>query len=313
MNAFAITLLVAATVFTITLTILYKVFEDKRLISKRIDRIKTTIISEVEKKKKRKKRQDGSVSTKIKILKRLENELSMSGILIRPSEFLIIWIGLTLIPAILLLALTSSFVVALAALLIGVFIPPFYVHTKEVKRVELFEKQLVDALAIICSCLKSGLTFQQALVSISTEMPEPISEEFGRIVRELKLGNTLEKSLTNLSEKLNSKNFMMIVSAILIQRETGGNLSEILTNLAGTIKERFAIKSEIKVLTTTGRTSGIIVGLMPIFIMLIFMLINPSYVLIFFETSLGIALLVIAVILEVIGFLFIRKIVNIKF
>lgn len=106
---------------------------------------------------------------------------------------------------------------------------------------------------------------------------------------------------------------MMIVSAILIQRQTGGNLSEILTNISGTIKERFKIKNEIKVLTATARTSGLVVGLMPVAIILVFMLFNPDYVTIFFESNLGIAMVIVAMVLELIGYLLIRKIVNIKF
>jgi len=313
MNAFSITILIAAGVFIIALTVLLMVFKDKHHIQKRIDNITTDSSGDKLKQKKQKNKQTGNADNKIKIFKRLVNDLSMSGISIRPSEFLMIWLISALIPATILLLISQNIVIALGAVIIGAFLPPFYVHTKHVKRVELFEEQLVDALGIICSSLKAGLTFQQALVSIANEMPNPIANEFSRVARELKLGIPLEKSLTNLSEKIQSKNFMMIVSAILIQRQTGGNLSEILNNIAGTIKERFKIKSEIKVLTTTGRTSGIIVGMMPIFILLIFMLLNPSYVLIFFKSNLGITMLVAGVVMEIIGYLFIRKIVNIKF
>jgi tight adherence protein B len=105
---------------------------------------------------------------------------------------------------------------------------------------------------------------------------------------------------------------MLIVSAILIQRQTGGNLSDILANIADTIKERFALKRELKVLTTTGRTSGMVVGFMPIGILLLFMLINPDYVMVFFKTQVGVVMLIAAAALETIGFLIIRKIVNIK-
>jgi tight adherence protein B len=252
-------------------------------------------------------------SSKIKFFKRLENDLAMSGILIRPSEFLLIWITMALLPSSSIFIFSGNIIFALLFLFIGVFIPPFYVNHKRVKRVELFEQQLVDAIGIMSSCLKAGLTFQQALVSIATEMPDPISEEFSRVVKELKLGSTIETSLTRLSDKINSQNFMMIVSAILIQRQTGGNLSEILTNISGTIKERFKLKNEIKVLTATARTSGIVVGLMPVFIIIFFLLFNPSYVTMFFDSNLGISMVIAAIVMELIGFLIIRKIVNIKF
>ncbi|WP_050740371.1 type II secretion system F family protein [Acetobacterium bakii] len=313
MNALLITILFAAGVFVIALAVLLMVTKDKRQVLKRMNAMAAVSPSERLKLKKRKDKQSGKTDTRVKVLKGLANDLTMSGVLIRPSEFLIIWIIAALVPACLLLLLGQNIVAAIGATIIGIVLPPFYVHTKHVKRVELFEEQLVDALGIICSSLKAGLTFQQALVSIANEMPNPISEEFSRVARELKLGIPLEKSLTNLSEKINSKNFMMIVSAILIQRQTGGNLSEILYNIAETIKERFKLKSEIKVLTTTARTSGIIVGLLPVFVLLIFMLLNPEYVLIFFKSNLGITMLVMGVAMEIIGYLFIRKIVNIKF
>ena len=237
----------------------------------------------------------------------------MSGILIRPSEFLLFWFILAFAPSILVFMLSNNIIFAIILLLFGLLIPPLYVNNKRVKRVELFEQQLIDAISIMSSCLKAGLTFQQALISISTEMPNPISEEFGRVVKELKLGSSIETSLTRLSEKIGSQNFMMIVSAILIQRQTGGNLSEILTNISGTIKERFKIKNEIKVLTATARTSGLVVGLMPVGIIIVFMLFNPDYVTIFFKSNLGIAMIVVAIFMEVIGYLVIRRIVNIKF
>lgn len=313
MNALLFALIITVAVFVFVLTLLSFLQREKRQVQKRIDTIAAANKVDLRLQQKLQRKRGGADDSKLKMLKRLENDLSMSGILIRPSEFLLIWIGLALVPSSLLLIVSHNLILAVIALVVGVVIPPYYVHRKQVKRVELFEQQLVDAIGIMSSCLKAGLTFQQALVSISTEMPEPISSEFGRVVKELKLGSTIETSLTKLSEKINSQNFMMIVSAILIQRQTGGNLSEILTNISGTIKERFKIKNEIKVLTATGRTSGMVVGLMPIFIILIFLLFNPSYVTIFFESNLGITMLVVAVAMEIIGYLVIRKIVNIKF
>lgn len=313
MNAVTFAMLVAIGIFFLMLAILMWAFKDKRRVLKRINQMTTMNENDAVILKRRKDKQNKKADSRIKVSEKLVNNLLMSGMKIRPSEFLIIWILMALGPASMLLLLSENIVIASAAAIIGISVPPFYVHHKRTKRVEHFEEQLVDALGIICSSLKAGLTFQQALVSISNEMPDPISEEFSQVARELKLGITVENSLTRLSEKLKSKNFMMMVSAILIQRQTGGNLSEILTNIAGTIKERFKIKSEIKVLTTTARTSGIIVGMMPVIVILILMLINPSYVTIFFKSNLGITMLVAGVVMEIIGFLSIRKIADVKF
>ncbi len=305
-----VTLLMMISVFFLVLLLLYAISADQRQMQKRFDAMTNLRSSDLATLKKVKSNRDKS---KHKVLKKLENDLSMSGILIRPSEFLLFWFVLAIVPSTLLFMLGSNIIFSIILLIFGLLTPPLYVNKKRAKRVELFEQQLIDAISIMSSCLKAGLTFQQALVSISAEMPNPISEEFGRVVKELKLGSSIETSLTRLSEKIGSQNFMMIVSAILIQRQTGGNLSEILTNISGTIKERFKIKNEIKVLTATARTSGLVVGLMPVAIILVFMLFNPDYVTIFFESNLGIAMIVIAIVMEVIGYLVIRRIVNIKF
>ncbi len=310
MNAIMVTLLIMITVFFLVLLLLYALSAEQRQMQKRFEAMTSEGNSDLENLKKVKRNRDKS---KHKVLKKLGNDLSMSGILIRPSEFLLFWLVLTVVPSTLLFMLGANIIFVIIVLVFGLLAPPLYVNKKRAKRVELFEQQLIDAISIMSSCLKAGLTFQQALVSISTEMPNPISEEFGRVVKELKLGSSIETALTRLSDKIGSQNFMMIVSAILIQRQTGGNLSEILTNISGTIKERFKIKNEIKVLTATARTSGLVVGLMPVAIILVFMLFNPDYVTIFFESNLGIAMIVIAMIMEVIGYLLIRKIVNIKF
>lgn len=310
MNAIIITLLIMVTVFFLVLLLLYVISADQRQMQKRFEAMTSQKSLDLENLKKVKRDRDKS---KHKVLKKLENDLSMSGILIRPSEFLLFWLLLAIVPSTLLFMLGANIIFVTIMLIFGLLVPPLYVNKKRAKRVELFEQQLIDAISIMSSCLKAGLTFQQALVSISTEMPNPISEEFGRIVKELKLGSSIETSLTRLSDKIGSQNFMMIVSAILIQRQTGGNLSEILINISGTIKERFKIKNEIKVLTATARTSGLVVGLMPVAIILVFMLFNPNYVTVFFESNLGIAMIVIAMVMELIGYLLIRKIVNIKF
>ncbi|AWW25705.1 type II secretion system F family protein [Acetobacterium carbinolicum] len=310
MNAIIVTLLIMITIFFLVLLLLYAISADQRQMQKRFEAMTSEGNSDLENLKKVKRNRDKS---KHKVLKKLGNDLSMSGILIRPSEFLLFWLVLTVVPSTLLFMLGANIIFVIIVLVFGLLAPPLYVNKKRAKRVELFEQQLIDAISIMSSCLKAGLTFQQALVSISTEMPNPISEEFGRVVKELKLGSSIETALTRLSDKIGSQNFMMIVSAILIQRQTGGNLSEILTNISGTIKERFKIKNEIKVLTATARTSGLVVGLMPVVIILVFMLFNPDYVTIFFESNLGIAMVIVAMVLELIGYLLIRKIVNIKF
>lgn len=198
MNAIIVTLLIMITIFFLVLLLLYAISADQRQMQKRFEAMISEGNSDLEDLKKVKRNRDKS---KHKVLKKLENDLSMSGILIRPSEFLFFWLVLAVVPSALLFMLGANIIFVIIVLVFGLLAPPLYVNKKRAKRVELFEQQLIDAISIMSSCLKAGLTFQQALVSISTEMPNPISEEFGRIVKELKLGSSIETALTRLSDK----------------------------------------------------------------------------------------------------------------
>ena len=305
-----LTLLIVLTAFLLSIIVLKTAYKDSLLMKKRLQKLMPDITKiKVRKDKGQKKKIGNSRKTLVKI----ENVIASAGLLIRPSELLILWALSAFGPALLFFVMSRSLTVSLGAMIIGFALPPFILLRKKAKRIELFEQQLVEAVGIIANSLKSGLTLQQAMVSISQDMPDPISKEFARIIREVNLGNSFEKALTNATERLSSKNFMMITSAVLIQRQIGGNLSDILTNIASTIKERFKIKNEIRVLTTTGRTSGKVIGFLPIFILVFFMIANPSYVEDFFHTTIGIAMLSTGAVLETLGFLIIRKIVNIKY
>lgn len=174
-------------------------------------------------------------------------------------------------------------------------------------------ERIGDSLTIMSNCLRSGLSLQQAMVSISKEMPEPISKEFSRVLREIKYGSTIEDALNGLVDRIKSKDLELMVSAILIQRQVGGNLSEILNNISSTILSRIKIQNDIKVMTATGRVSGIIIGLLPLGVGLILMVLNPEYFQVFFETQLGIGLLVLCALMEGIGFFCISKIIKIDY
>ena len=226
---------------------------------------------------------------------------------------MIIWLLLTVIPAGMIFVVVKQSIVSLAIAICGAVLPMVFVKYGKSKRLGMLDKQLVDALIIIGNCLRSGLTFQQAMASIARDMPEQISKEFDKVLRETKFGVTFEKALTNMMDRLNNKDVMLLVSAVLIQRQVGGNLSEILDNIAGTIKERVGIKEEVKVLTSTGKASGTVIGLLPVAAFLALMLFNPKYIAAFFQTSQGTTMLIIAAIMEAIGFAIVNKIVNVKF
>lgn len=291
-------------VMTITLTL---VMEDKILIKKRLQALagNEEIYLPVQKKNQK--------QSKIPVSKAFAQELSSAGVRMRPEEFLLSWIFVLVVPSGLMLMANAHIITISFILIASIVTPPILVVRSKKKRLILFEKQLGDALMLIGNCLRSGLGFQQAMSIIAKEMPDPISREFSRTVREIQLGNSIDDALSNMVERVNSTDLMLTVSAVQIQRQVGGNLLEILDNISVTIKERLKLKDDIRVMTATGRISSLVVSLIPIGIGGLLMLLNPSYIQTFFNTSLGIGLLCLCVAMEIIGFIVIKKIVTIKY
>lgn len=243
----------------------------------------------------------------------LANDLISAGIRMRPEEYLVIWGLVSLLPTLVMVLFNAHWITDIAVALIGLAVPPYYVNRQKAKRLVKFESQLSEALVMVGNCLRSGLTFQQGMNNIATEMPDPIGREFSRAVREINLGSNVDVALSNMVDRIDSTDLSLAVSAIQIQRQVGGNLLEILDNISETIKDRIKIKNDIKVMTASGRSSGFIIGFLPIAISGILMLINPGYMKVFFTTKIGLMMLIAGASLETIGFLLIKKIVSIKY
>ena len=244
---------------------------------------------------------------------KLEDQLSMAGIALKAEEYLAIWVlAISAIPS-LILFFDGSIIVGLGFALLGALVPPLVLAVYTKKRRSLFHSQLADALTVMCNSLRTGFSLQIALKSIADEMPDPIGKEFSRAVRETQLGMSLDDSLARMVRRTKCEDLELLAVTISIQRQTGGNLSEILDNISQTIRERIALVSEIKLLTTTGRTSGYVIGLLPVFILAGLMILNPDYVSMFFETQTGKTMLAVAAAMELIGFLVVRKVMNIKY
>ena len=247
------------------------------------------------------------------VSKEFSESVAMSGIRLRAKEFLYVWIGATIIPVLFATIFMNHIYTVIAFGLVGVLLPPAFLARARKKRQELFTKQLGEALIIIGNCLKGGFSLQQAMESITTDMVPPISSEFGIAVREMKYGLSMEEALNHMSERIRNQDFDLFASAVLTSAQVGSNLSEILDSISATIKDRIRIKQEVRVLTSSGRISGLIIGLLPVFLILILMIINPNYVSLFFNSEIGMAMLIVSVVLEAIGFTFIRKIADIRY
>jgi tight adherence protein B len=166
---------------------------------------------------------------------------------------------------------------------LGAFAPRFYVKRQQRQRLNRFNDQLGDMLNLMVNGLRAGYSTMQAMEAISRELPSPISDEFRRVVQEMQLGVPMEAALDNLLRRIPSDDLDFVVTAINVQREVGGNLSEILDSISFTIRERVRIKGEIRVMTAQVRASGTLLSIIPMALALILWFMNPEYLLSFFD------------------------------
>jgi tight adherence protein B len=214
--------------------------------------------------------------------------------------------------------LHSGLILAVA----GFFAPIMFVRMHQNRRRAKFVRQLADALMLLTNSLRSGYGFLKGLELIAKEMGDPISKELNRMLREVNLGTTVDDALLNLGKRVNSQDLDIVVGAYLVQKDVGGNLTEIMEKVAETIRERLRIQGDIRVLTTQGKLSGFIVGFMPVVVFLLLIMSAPDYFSIMFEPPtfkligydipMGVGMMAAAVGWQLIGFYMIYKIVSVK-
>jgi len=197
---------------------------------------------------------------------------------------------------------------------IGALAPGFYVSRQQAKRLTKFNEQLADMLNLMVNGLRAGYSTLQAMEAISKELPAPISEEFRRVVQEMQLGISMEGALANLLRRIPSDDLDFVVTAINVQREVGGNLSEILETISFTIRERVKIKGDIRVITSQVRASGTILALIPIFLTVVLWFLNPKYLMSFMDAGPFCAVIaaVVVIILISLGFFIMMRIADIE-
>ncbi len=204
-----------------------------------------------------------------------------------------------------------QYVIAITGALLGFFCPDLIIGFLENKRLEKFELQLLEGLNSMANSLKAGFSFQQALDQLVKETEPPISQEFGLILKENKLGVSLEQAMINVTLRVPSEDLELVVSSVVLTRELGGNLSNIFERLANTIRERMKLKGKVKALTSQGKMQGWVVGLMPIVLGVLISFINPEMMNAFLDSLVGWFLIGMIIVLEIIGAFFIKKIVTI--
>jgi tight adherence protein B len=173
---------------------------------------------------------------------------------------------------------------ALGALL-GYLAPGLYVRRQQSRRLNRFNDQLSDMLNLMVNGLKAGYSTLQAMEAVSKELPPPICDEFRRVVQEMQIGIPMDTALANLLRRIPSDDLDFVITAIGVQREVGGNLSEILDTISFTIRERVKIKGEVRVITSQVRASGTILALVPIFLTVVLWFLNPKYLMSFMDAG----------------------------
>lgn len=214
---------------------------------------------------------------------RIARELARADLKFKVGEYFALVFMSTVVTALLAYIIQPFIPSAVIGGIVGFFLPRFYVKRQQTVRLYKFNDQLADMLNLMVNGLRAGYSTMQALEAVSRELPTPISDEFRRVVQEMQIGIPMENALENLLRRIPSDDLDFVVTAINVQREVGGNLSEILDTISFTIRERVRIKGEIRVMTASVRTSGAVLSLIPVFLSLALWFVSPEYIGSFFD------------------------------
>lgn len=239
-------------------------------------------------------------------------DLERAGLTLNAKEYLIARITVALVLGAVASILLPVGIFGFAVSPVGYFIVGWWVKRRIGSRTRKMESQLVELLQMLASGLRAGFGLVQAMEQSAEQLPSPISLELRRAMRDMAMGASVEQALGALNDRVGSSDFDIVITAILIQRSVGGNLAEILDNVAHTMRERERIRGEIRTLTSQQRMTGFVIGGIPIGLLIIFNLISPEFASLLFTDPLGRLMLGAAGVMELLGFFVISKIVNIE-
>ena len=255
-------------------------------------------------------REQGSAWTE-----RTRSQLERAGLALKLHEYVALRVLLALIGFVVVLALGNgqpiAFLVGIVAGLIGFMLPAFYVRTRITGQVRKFNDQLADMLTMVSNSLRAGFGLLQGLDLAAEQSQPPMSTELHHLLRDTRMGASIETALESMGARVGSYDLDVIITAILIQRSVGSNLSEVLDKVAHTIRERARIQGEINTLTAQKKLSGVVIGLMPPAVVVLMLAVNFDYMSTLFTDPLGRFLLIVAVTLDIVGILAIKRIVSV--
>ena len=252
------------------------------------------------------------IAARIPAFQDLDLMMEQAGMKGHLPLFMMSTVGLAVALGLATLALTRMWPAAVLAAALGAFLPYFVVRRRRDKRLYTFEEQLPDAIDLLGRAIRAGHPLTSGLKMVADETQEPVSGEFRRTHEENRFGLPFEDALLAMADRVSIIDVRILTTAILIQREVGGNLAEVLDNLANVIRVRFTIRRQLRVYTAQGRFSGYVLGALPIAVGAAIYNLNPPYITLLFTDPLGKLLVLLAVVFQIAGFLWIRKIVNIE-
>src|SRR5215831_16392507 len=248
-------------------------------------------------------------SSRISALQRLLSQADMNT---RAGSFLLVCFASAAIMSAVVLFWAQSGMFAWAAGLIGFFLPYSYASYRRTKRFDKFEELFPQAIDTLARAVRAGHAFTTALELIANEVNEPVAGEFRKLFEEQKFGMPVRDALVNLTERVPLVDVKFFVTAVMLQRETGGNLAEILDNLSYVIRERFKIMRQVRVFTAQGRLTMMLLMALPPVIVLIMQMLNPGFIRPLFTDPMGHAFIVAGIALQTLGYFFIRRIIRIQ-
>jgi tight adherence protein B len=245
--------------------------------------------------------------------RRVQEKLVSAGIPFKGEEYITICLAAMIIIPLLTYFISSNFWLAVIVFILALIIPFMYINIKKEQRLHAFEMQLSDALVIMANALRGGFGVQQAMETVVKEMSPPITIEFDWCLREMNLGFNQEEALLHLADRVKSSEMDLVVAGIIIQRQVGGNLAQILDNIGDTMRDRARIRKQVRTLTAQGKMSGIVVGLLPVVLLAFMLVTTPENVYFFFQDVRGMVMIGTAVLMEITGVLIINQITKIEF
>ena len=243
----------------------------------------------------------------------LDSRLEAAGLPLRTAEWMLLHIGAAVGAALVLLVASRGRLVAmLLGLVLGLVLPWVFLSLAKSRRENKFLSQLPDTLQLLAGSLAAGYSLPQAMDAVVRESRPPISVEFNRALIEARLGLPPEDALDGIAERTGSQDFSWIVMAIRIQRSVGGNLAELLSTVADTLRERERLRRQVNALSAEGRLSGLILGALPIVFAIYLILVRPDYIAPLFDTPIGLLLLITGSIVLVIGGFWMSKVIKVE-